>query len=218
MKINIGYLYNDLLNLYGDSGNIKTLVYHLKEQGIDVEVKNISIGDKKDFKDIDMLYIGSGTEENILTALDDLKKDVKELEKFINNKKFLLTTGNSVELFGNYIIINKKIKALGIYDYVAMHQDRIVNDVKIDSDLVDSPVIGFENHPGKILTYDGIFRIDNFIGTYLIGPLLVRNPDICKLLVSELIKSKDKDFEFKDGNYDLDYKAYAKEIKSINKR
>lgn len=218
MKIIIGYLYNDLLNLYGDSGNVKTLVYHLKEQGLDVEVKNISLEDKKDFKNIDLLYIGSGTEENILTALSDLKKDVKEIEKFINDKKFILATGNSVEIFGNYIIINKKIKALGVYDYVAMHQNRIVNDIKIDSDLVDSPIIGFENHPGKILTYDGVFRIDNFIGTYIIGPLLVRNPDLCKLLVSELIKSKDKNFELKDGNYDLDYKAYANTIKSINKR
>lgn len=216
MKLTIGHLYYDLLNLYGDSGNIKALTYHLKEQGIDVDIKNISVNDKKDFKNIDLLYIGSGTEENILTAIDDLKKDVKELEKFIKDKKFILATGNSVEIFGNYIIINKKIKALGIYDYVAMHQDRIVKDVKVQSVIVDSPIIGFENHPGKILTYDNIIKIDNFIGTYIIGPLLVRNPDLCKYVVSELIKSKDKDFEIKSGNYDLDYKAYEKAIKSIN--
>ena len=43
MKISIGYLYYDLLNLYGDSGNIKTLKYHLEEQGIKVDIKNISI-------------------------------------------------------------------------------------------------------------------------------------------------------------------------------
>ena len=66
MKITIGYLYYDLLNLYGDSGNIKTLVYHLKEQGINVDVKYLTIGDKKDFKNIDFIYVGSGTEENIL--------------------------------------------------------------------------------------------------------------------------------------------------------
>ena len=43
MKITIGYLYYDLLNLYGDSGNIKTLKYHLEEQGINVEIKNLTI-------------------------------------------------------------------------------------------------------------------------------------------------------------------------------
>ncbi|MBR3116781.1 MAG: hypothetical protein IKF36_02775 [Bacilli bacterium] len=215
MKITIGYLYYDLLNLYGDSGNIKTLVYHLKEQGIKVDVKYLTIGDKKDFKNIDFIYIGSGTEENILTALEDLKKDQKELEKYINNKKYILSTGNSVELFGNYIIINKKIKALGVFDYVAMHQDRIVKDVKVKTDIVNSNIIGFENHPGKILTYnEDIIRIDNFIGTYIIGPILVRNPELCNKLVNELITSKDKDFEFKETNYDLDQKAYDK--KSIN--
>ena len=49
MKITIGYLYFDLLNLYGDSGNIKTLLYHLKEQGVKVDIKYISLGDKIDF-------------------------------------------------------------------------------------------------------------------------------------------------------------------------
>ena len=71
MKITIGYLYYDLLNLYGDSGNIKTLKYHLEEQGIVVDIKNISVGDKKDFKDIDLLYIGSGTNDNTIVALED---------------------------------------------------------------------------------------------------------------------------------------------------
>ena len=111
MKIIIGHLYYDLLNLYGDSGNIKTLKYHLEEQGIDVEIRNISVGEKKDFKDIDLLYIGSGTNDNTLVALEDLKKDKKDLEKYIKDKKFILSTGNSIEIFGNYILLSKqKIK------------------------------------------------------------------------------------------------------------
>ena len=115
MKITIGYLYYDLLNLYGDSGNIKTLKYHLEEQGIDVKIEYLSVGDKKDFSKLDLIYIGSGTEDNILVAIDDLKKDKKELEKYIKDNKFVLATGNSVELFGNYIISkNKKTKTLGI--------------------------------------------------------------------------------------------------------
>ena len=87
MKITIGYLYYDLLNLYGDSGNIKTLLYHLKEQDIDVNVKYMTIGDEKDLSDVDMLYVGSGTENNILLALEDLKKDEKKLKEYIKNNK-----------------------------------------------------------------------------------------------------------------------------------
>lgn len=219
MKISIGYLYYDLLNLYGDSGNIKTLKYHLEEQGIKVDIKKISINDKKDFSNIDFLYVGSGTEDNLLTALNDIKKDKKELDKYINDNKYILSTGNSIELFGNYIISSKKIKALGIFDYVALHSKRIVKDVKTKSDIIDKEIIGFENHNGKLLMEDNneqdIIRINNFIGTYLIGPLLVRNPMLCSKLVKELILSKDKDFEFKEENYDLDIKAYEETIKNM---
>ena len=212
MKITIGYLYYDLLNLYGDSGNIKTLKYHLEEQGIDVDIKNISVGDKKDFSDIDLIYIGSGTNDNTIVALEDLKKDKKELEKYIKDKKFILATGNSVELFGNYILLSKKkIKTLGVLDYVCMKEKRIVKDVNISTNLIEDKIIGFENHDGKVITVDDdIIKIDNFYGTYIIGPLLVRNPKFCSYFIKELITSKDKDFKFKDENYDLDIKAYEK--------
>ena len=216
MKITIGYLYYDLLNLYGDSGNIKALKYHLEEQGVKVDIKYISLNDKKNFDKIDFIYIGSGTEENILFALEDLKKDTKELEKYIKDNKYLLATGNSIELFGNYVIINKKIKTLGLFDYVSMHQERIVKDVKIKSDILDEKIIGFENHQGNILsTNEDIIRNKNFIGTYIIGPILVRNPKLCSKIVHELILSKDKDFKFKDENYKLDEEAYKKTVESI---
>ena len=211
MKITIGYLYYDLLNLYGDSGNIKTLKYHLEEQGIDVKIEYLSVGDKKDFSKLDLIYIGSGTEDNILIAIDDLKKDKKELEKYIKDNKFVLATGNSVELFGNYIISkNKKTKTLGIFDYVSMYQKRIVKDINIKTDIVDENIIGFENHVGNILTYDeSIIKLDNFYGTYIIGPLLVRNPKFCSYFIKELILSKNKEFEFKEENYKLDELAYS---------
>lgn len=215
MKIIIGHLYYDLLNLYGDSGNIKALKYHLEEQGIDVEIRNISVGEKKDFKDIDLLYIGSGTNDNTLVALEDLKKDIKDLEKYIKDKKFILSTGNSIEIFGNYILLSKqKIKTLGVLDYVCMKEKRIVKDVNTTTNLIDDKIIGFENHDGKVLTFDDdIIKIDNFYGSYIIGPLLVRNPKFCSYFIKELITSKDKDFEFKTENYDLDIKAYNKATK-----
>jgi hypothetical protein len=213
MKITIGYLYNDLLNLYGDEGNIKALKYHLEEQDVKVEIKNMTIGDEKNFDDVDFLYIGCGTEHNILTALEDLKKDKDKIEKYLKDGKILLSTGNSVELFGNYLIINKKIKALGIMDYVCMHQDRIVKDVKIKTNLVEDEIIGFENHNGKnISTTDDIFNEGTFYGTYIIGPILVRNPKLCSKLVHKLIDSKEKDFNYKEEDYEFEIEAYKKAV------
>lgn len=216
MKITIGVLYNDLLNLYGDEGNIKALKYHLEEQGIKVEIKNITINDKKDFNDVDFLYIGSGTEKNILLALEDLKKDKDKIKEYLDKEKILLSTGNSVELFGNYIITNKKIKSLGILDYVCMHQKRIVKDVKTKTSIIDEDIIGFENHNGKnISTNEDIFNEGSFYGSYIIGPILVRNPELCSLFVHKIIDSKYKDFEYKDEDYEYEKIAYKKAVKII---
>lgn len=215
MKITIGYLYYDLLNLYGDEGNIKALKYHLEEQGINVEIKKMSIGDKKDFN-VDLLYIGSGTEHNIMLALEDLKKDTDKIEKYLKDNNILLSTGNSVEIFGNYIITNKKIKALGVIDYVCMHQKRIVKDVKVKTDYIDDYVIGFENHIGKNLSKgEDIFNEGSFYGSYIIGPLLVRNPELCSKLVHKLIDKKDDNFEYKEEDYEFEKEAYKKAVKYI---
>ena len=214
MKITIGYLYNDLLNLYGDEGNIKALKYHLEEQNVNVNIKYMSIGDKKDFKDVDFLYIGSGTEHNLNVALEDLKKDKDKIKEYLDEGKILLSTGNSVELFGNYIITNKKIKTLGIIDYVCMNQERTVKDVKTKTDILDEDIIGFENHSGKnISSNEDIINEGSFYGTYIIGPILVRNPKLCSLFIHKLIDSKEKDFEYGEEDYDFENEAYKKAVK-----
>ena len=216
MKITIGYLYSDLLNLYGDEGNIKALKYHLEEQNVKVEIKYMTIGDKKDFSDIDFLYIGSGTENNIILALEDLKNDKDKIKEYLNDNKIFLSTGNSIELFGNYIITNKKIKALGLIDYVCMHQDRIVKDIKYKTDMVNDEIIGFENHDGKNLSMnEDFFNEGSFYGGYVIGPILVRNPDLCSLFVHKLIDSKEKDFKYGEEDYEFEKEAYKKAVEII---
>ena len=161
MTINIGYLYYDLLNLYGDSGNIKALLYHLNEQGVKVNIKYMTLNEEKDFSDLDMIYIGSGTEDNILLALEDLKKDKDKIKAFLKENKILLSTGNSLELFGNYIIQNKKIEALKIEDYVIMNQNRIVKDVNEKTNFNDLEIIGFENHEGSNLSSNDLIYKNN---------------------------------------------------------
>lgn len=213
MKITIGYLYYDLLNLYGDSGNVKALIYHLKEQGVKVDVKYISLGDKIDYSKYDLLYIGSGTEDNLNVAINHLKEDKKNLEKYIiDDNKFVLATGNSIEIFGKKIISDIEIKCLNIFSYITKYGNRVVKDVKDNISLINEEIIGFENHYGTNNLDELIIKRYNFYGTYIIGPLLVRNPAFCSYLVKELILSKDKKFKFKEENYILDNEAYKKKI------
>ena len=56
MTIRIAHLYYDIMNLYGEIGNIKVLRYHLEEQGIKVIIDNLSINDEIDFNKYDLLY------------------------------------------------------------------------------------------------------------------------------------------------------------------
>ena len=221
--MNIGYIYYDLLNLYGDDGNIKALKNRLTNQGVKVNIDYISLGDKIEFNKYDLVYIGSGTDDNLLIALDYLKEYKNDIKKYINNNKFLLSTGNSVELFGKYIQIkDKKIEALDILNYYTEYNDnRIVDDINYSSTLINKNIIGFENHRGHIISKEKNFLYkgdnkygviyNNFIGTYLIGPLLIRNPYFMQYYIKRLLNTED----IKEDNYYLEIEAYKKAVELI---
>src|SRR3989337_1086802 len=63
MKLTIGYLYGDLMNIYGDTGNIIALKKRAYWRSIDVKVKNISIKDKLSKGDIDLFFFGGGQDQ-----------------------------------------------------------------------------------------------------------------------------------------------------------
>ena len=93
MNIVVGHLYYDLMNLYGDNGNIKVLKYNLEKQGINVTIKKLSLDDKIDFNKLDMIYMGSGTEENRKIVLNDILKyknmTKEEILNFFNEVQLL---------------------------------------------------------------------------------------------------------------------------------
>lgn len=210
MKIVVGHLFYDLLNLYGESGNILALKKALEDKNIEVEIKQISINDELDLDELDYIYIGSGTENNQIIALEYLKKYKSNIIEAINNNKFFLATGNAIELFGKEIVIdeNVKIEAVGAFDYYTIRtKNRIVSECCFEFEENNNKIIGFTNHQGiikyiksplfvkykedsdEILLEDGIHE-KNFFGTYVIGPLLVRNPEFLEYIIEKLILSK----------------------------
>ena len=227
MKITIGHLYYDLLNLYGESGNILALKYALEKQGIEVIVKNLTITDELDLNDLDFVYIGCGTEQNQLVALEHLKKYASTISQAILNNKMFLVTGNSVELFGSHIQNKEdKIETLGIFNYYAERTEkRLVSECVFKNDKIADLILGFENHQGIIRNVDtALFKVikgygdskdegnegykhNRFYGTYLLGPILARNPMLLEYIAQKLITSKDKDFEFK--SFDLEIAQIA---------
>ena len=153
--INVLHLYYDLLNLYGENANTRCIKRALELNKIKVNVDLKSIGDKIDFKKYDLIYIGSGSEEDLLLALDDIKTRKEELKKYIEDDKYLILTGNAMDLFGEYIETDKRTDALGIFKYQTKFinesifenasTDRIVGEIKAKTKLIKQEIIGFQN-------------------------------------------------------------------------
>ena len=113
----IAYLYYDFLNLYGESGNIKIIDNVLKSNKIKHEILYLSLDDELDFDSYDLVYIGSGTEENQKIALKHLMNYQEDIKRYIEDNKFMLVTGNSVDMFGEKIIADGEYDGLGVFDY-----------------------------------------------------------------------------------------------------
>lgn len=211
----IAYLYYDFLNLYGESGNIKIIENVLKLNRIKYKILYLSLEDELDFNSYDLVYIGSGTESNLNIALDHLKKYKNDIKRYIENNKFILVTGNSLDMFGKTIDLKK---SLGVFDYNAILIDRIKDEVYINSNVTSDKIIGFRNGCYELDRVDyplfdneGV-HYNNFFGTHILGPILVRNPEFLKYFMNRLTHKKLK--------YDLkiETKAYKTFISNFKEK
>ena len=205
MKIEI--LFPEFCNIYGDYGN----VIYLKACLPDAEFIETSLNDEPKFitEDIDLVYMGSMTEkvqEKIIKKLMSYKEIIKQ--KIEDNKAFLLT-GNSFEVFGNYIEEDNKnkIEGLGIIDIYSERRmfDRY-NSIFV-GDFEGIEIIGFrdqfalqygnntDTYFAKAIRGDGLnkssklegVKIKNFIGTSILGPILVLNPIFTKYYLQNIL-------------------------------
>lgn len=198
----IAYLYYDFLNLYGESGNIKIISNILKYNKIKHEILYLSLDDELEFDKYDLVYIGSGTEDNLLIALKHLSKYKNDIKKYIDDNKFMLVTGNSVDMFGKKIEDNK---ALNIFEY------EVTKGKRKKEEVYHNKILGFINNNSYNNKYcdTDIIRHNNFYGTYILGPILVRNPHLVKQFLNNLTNKKLK-YDLK-----LETKAYNEFIKNF---
>lgn len=192
MQVKIANLYPYELNLYGENGNIKALKYALEQKEVNVEIININPNDKINFNDLDFIYLGSGTKENLELVKSRLIPYRKELLRYISENRVLLVTGN----------------ALSILDFLKLYEieeteKRVVSDVIATTSLCPENIYGFQNTEYLIKSTNKIlFNINegygndgtlmegyienNFYVTSIIGPLLARNPKLTNYFVDIL--------------------------------
>ena len=216
-EIKILYLYPDILDLYGDIGNIKVLKYRMEKKGIFVIVDTYSIGDKApDFSSYDIVFSGGGADNEQKILSEDLVQYKDKIKEAVNKGVFFLLICGSYQLFGKYYkgVDGEIIPGLEVFDYYTEAiEDRskrcignIVLEIEIDGEK--TKIIGFENHGGQtfdtkenfgsVLFGNGNkfgdskegFRINNVIGTYLHGPLLSKNPKLTDYIIKYSLERK----------------------------
>lgn len=234
MEINILHLYYDIMNLYGEYGNIKILEQHLKDQGFEVTVDKKSIGETKDLGQYDFIYMGCGTERNQEAILKDIISEKEDLKNFIEEGKTVLLTGNSFEILGKSI---DGKPALEIFEFETEHKEkRETPDVICTSEKLENKVVGFINTMSVIKNNDKpLFKVEwnsesssvnepegiiykNLMGTHLIGPLLIRNPEILKVIIEKICTAKDENFKYKEIEYEDEQKGYELVLKELQGR
>jgi hypothetical protein len=164
-------------------------------------------------------------------------KRKKDIEKAFHDKKFFIVTGNAIDLFGTcfHTLDDIRMDALNIFKYEAFETDfRIVGEQVYEFSKLKEEIIGFQNRSSvlKFVKEPHLFDIkdgtgyvpkamiegihkSHFYGTYMLGPLLIRNPHFTEYLVHEILKSKNLPYEpYID---ELETKAYHEYQKNLLK-
>lgn len=212
LKISIAHLYPELLNLYGDIGNIIALKKRCEWRGIEVEFEEIHSGDN--IKDHDIYFIGGGQDKQQEEAADELFTHKWFLLKERDRGAVFLGICGGYQLFGHYYQPHdkEKLKGISLLDaYTVAGDKRFIGNVTAKTDfLTPDTLVGFENHSG--LTYlqgntiplarittgsgnngkDGTegARYKNVFGTYLHGSFLPKNPHFTDYIIELALEKR----------------------------
>ncbi len=211
MKLTIGHLYPDLLNLYGDRGNIQCMKKRCEWRGIDVEIREYQLTDPIDFSGLDIVLLGGGSDREqqiVCTTLQNIRDDMKA---YVEDGGSVIAVCGGYQLLGHYYETGEgKMKGLSLVDlYTKQGSPRLISNVVLKSEDFPYEITGFENHGGRtwigenrpfgrvVFGYgnngedkmEGILY-KNVVGTYLHGPLLPKNPHVCDYLLRNAMNRK----------------------------
>ncbi|MGL4382220.1 MAG: type 1 glutamine amidotransferase [Bacilli bacterium] len=240
MEYHIYHMFPKLLNLYGDRGNIASLAFFAKEVGLTPIIHEINDVSEIDWKNIDFMLIGGGSdrEQAIVTKyLLPLKTQLKEA---IENGLPLLAVCGGYQFLGNYYqdAHAHKIECLQILDFytIAQEKERLIDNTVIQSSLFND-IVGFVNHGGETFhNYQTLGQVKcgygnnlqskeeglvykNLIATYLHGPLLPKNVALTLFFLQKHFEKINKPFIIDHLDLSLEQQAQAILIERyLNKR
>lgn len=208
----IAHLFPDLLNLYGDGGNVTVLAYRARKRGIPVEVRRVEHGQTCDLSDADIVFLGGGPDREQRLASEELLRMRDDLARFVEEDGVLLAICGGYQILGReWLLGDDTVEGLGIIDMTTVRAEggsgnRLIDNVILSSPVTSRPVVGYENHAGRTHLGAGVRPFGtvtsttghgnndddgadgvlhrNVLGTYLHGPLLSKNPEVADWLIA----------------------------------
>lgn len=216
MELKICHMYPDVLNLYGDRGNVLCMTKRLAWRGIDASVTKLPIGVQESLAQFDLIFIGGGQDFEQEVLLDDLHRGKdRELIAAINDGVCFLTICGGFQMMGSYYETydHKRCDFIGAVDlWTVGSEQRMIGNYKYKctESAGGSTVVGFENHSGKTWLGKGVeplghvlagfgnngedgtegVHYKNLFGTYSHGPVLPKNPEFCDMLLLTALSRK----------------------------
>ena len=236
MELNIFHMYPDLLNLYGDIGNVTCLKKRCEWRGIKANIIDFSLSNEPNINEADIFFMGGGSDRGQSIVYSHFLTYKNGVSNAIEDGSVFLAICGGYQLLGDSYIDaeGKEIPGLGVFDYTTESEEgRLIGNVIIKNKLGLKPqtIAGFENHGGRTYhNYDALGSVitgygnngkdglegmvyKNCIGTYLHGPILPKNPHLADHIILSALKRRYdiKGLEKLDDN--LEYAAHENVLK-----
>jgi CobQ-like glutamine amidotransferase family enzyme len=210
VKIRVGHLYPDYLNIYADRGNIAVFAERARERGHELDVRAIGMRDAVSVGEIDLFYIGGGQDREQALVAHDLTAKASALHEAVESGAAFLAVCGGYQLLGRYYrdVAGEEQPGIGLLPlHTIANEQRMIGDVLLDCNWAGQTLAGFENHAGRTILDEGVAPLGRVVsgfgndgesghegarykrayGTYLHGPLLPRNPWFADHLLSEAL-------------------------------
>ncbi|WP_314072956.1 adenosylcobyric acid synthase [uncultured Granulicatella sp.] len=207
MKLRICHLYGNLMNTYGDNGNLLMLQHRAKKLGYEVETTLISLEEDFNPEEFDIVMFGGGQDYEQTVVAKDLQNKKDTLIEYIEDDGVVVAICGGFQLLGRYYVnaSGERLNGISAMDVCTNGQfpNRLIGDVEIFNEEFGETYLGYENHIGrtylgknmkplgKVVKGYGNNEEDHAEGchyknvfcSYFHGPILVRNQHLTDRII-----------------------------------
>lgn len=210
--ITIGHLYPREMNIYGDMGNIITLVKRLEWRGYRAQVRSVEIGEPFDFEAVDVMFGGGGQDSGQSVVATDLLTRGPVLRDLVRDGLPMLVICGLYQLFGHSFetVEGEKLPGIDVFNTTTVGgKTRMIGNIVVETTRFGR-LVGFENHSGQTALGEGQEALGQVtkgygndpksghegavtqaaIGTYMHGPVLPKNPVLADALLLSALRRR----------------------------